>query len=109
MHQKPGAPCPQLGRHLGEPDRCLRRLYLAEERTDGTELVVTPVLEQPRRLWRDVPHGLWQLSPLVYLSAKLIDDGCRIILLGCCGDPEPFVEDQRLLCHTTLLLLGLRD
>ena len=44
-----------LRRDLGQPDRRFDRLDLAEERADAAELVMPPVLEQARRLRRDLP------------------------------------------------------
>ena len=43
-----------LAGNLGEPDHCLRGFRLTEERTEVAELVVPPVVEQPRRVfvWR---------------------------------------------------------
>ena len=45
----------EVRRDLGEPDRGLDRLDLAEERPDAAELVVPPVLEQARGLGRHLP------------------------------------------------------
>jgi hypothetical protein len=53
-----------LRRDLGQPDRGLRGLDLAEERTHAAELVVAPVLQQAGRLGRDLPlAGIGQAAP----------------------------------------------
>ena len=44
-----------LRRDLGQPDRGLDRLDLAEERADAAELVVPPMLEEARRFRRHLP------------------------------------------------------
>ena len=59
--------CLRLGRDFGQPDGRLGRLDLAEERADAAELVMPPVLEQARRLGRDLPLALGQFAPLVYV------------------------------------------
>ena len=65
----------ELRRDLGQPDRRLDRLDLAEERADAAELVMAPVLEQPRRLGRDLPVvRVRELAPRVDVAAQLVDD-----------------------------------
>ena len=55
MFEKALARLSRLGRDLSQPDRRFDRLDLTEERTNAAELVVPPVLKQPRRLGRDLP------------------------------------------------------
>src|SRR6266567_3256330 len=65
-----------------QPDRGFRRLNLAEERTNRTELMMTPMLKKPGRLRRDLPlAGIRQGAPDVYVAADLIDDRRGIVLL----------------------------
>ena len=42
----------RLGCNLDKPDRGLRRLDLTEEWADATEIVVSPVLQEPGRPWK---------------------------------------------------------
>ena len=87
-----------LRRDLGQPDRGLDRLDLAEERADAAELVVPPVLEQTGRLRRDLPlAGIGQGPPGVHVSAHLVDDRGGVVLLLLGREPLAFVEDDRLL------------
>ena len=64
----------QMRRDFGEPDRRFDRLDLTEERPDAAELVVSPVLEESRRLRRHLPLAGRQVAPGVDLAADLVDD-----------------------------------
>ena len=96
---------------LGQPDRGFHRLHLAEERADAAELVMSPVLEQTRRLRRDLPLigiGQGRHWSTCWRTSLMIEVGSY-----CCSfveSPLPFVEDDLLLVGGgTLALLRLRD
>src|ERR1700730_5874562 len=98
---------PSLWSDLGQPNRRLHRFNLAEERSETVEIVVSPVQKEPLGLGRHQPvAGTWQLSPLVHLIAKIIDDQSRIVLLLLCRKPFSFIENQSVLGRFSLLLLG---
>ena len=83
----------RLGRDLSQPDRSFNRLDLTKERTNAAEVVVPPVLEQPRRFRSHTPViRVRQVAPLVNLVAKLIDDGRGIVLLLFGREPLSFVK-----------------
>ena len=54
---------------------------LPEERANGGELVVPPVLQQPRRLRGYAPLRLGQLAPSVHLPPHAVDDVRQLVLL----------------------------
>ena len=109
MIQEPLA-VPVLRRDLGQPDRRLDRLDLAEERADAAELVVPPVLEQPGGFRRHLPLvGIGQGPPRVHMSPDLVDDRGRVVLLLLGREALPFVEDKALSAPQLLALLRLRD
>ena len=54
-------------------------------------------LQKASRFWSDLPQVGWQLAPLVYLLAKVIDEGCRVGLLLLGRKPFPFIEYNLLL------------
>src|SRR5690606_33997020 len=96
-------------RDLGEPDGCLNGFDLAKERPDAAERVVAPVLEEPRRLRRDLPLGEREVAPRVHLAANLVDDRRQVVRLRLRREAEALVEDQFLLLFLTSPLLGLRN
>ena len=68
--------------NLRQPDQRLNGLDLAEERANAAELVVTPMLQEPRGLRRDAPfRGIRPVAPTIDVDADLIDDRRRIVLL----------------------------
>ena len=93
-----------LRRDLGQPDRRLDGLDLAEERADVAEVVLAPVLQQARRLGRNVPLRLGRGSPDVYLPSQHVDGRRRVVLLLFGGEPLPFVDDHRCLLSPAALL-----
>ena len=93
-----------LRRDLGQPDRRLDGLDLAEERADVAEVVLTPVLQQARRLRRDIPLRLGRGAPDVYLPSQHVDGRRRVVLLLFGGEPLPFVDDHRCLLSPAALL-----
>ena len=92
-------PLCRLRRDLGQPDRRLDRLDLAEERPHAAELVVPPVLQQPGCLRGDLPlAGVRQLPPCVHVAADLVDDRGRIVLLLLGREALALVEHEVRLC-----------
>ena len=63
-----------MRRDFSEPDRGLDSLDLAKEWTDAAELMVAPMLKQPRRLRCHLPLAGGQVAPRVDLAADLVDD-----------------------------------
>ncbi len=103
-------PLPFVRSDLGEPDRGLHRFDLAEERTDARELVVSPVLKQPRCLRRHSPGArILDAAPLVYSMAQRVDDRVGIVLLLRGRDTGPLVEHQPLLGRAFLAFLRPGD
>lgn len=47
---------------------------LTEERPDIVESVVSPVQQEQRSLWRDVPVWIWKPPPPLDLDAQLVDE-----------------------------------
>ena len=80
LHELP-ALASGAGGNLGQPDHRLYRFDLTEERTDVAELVVPPVVQQPRGLGGDPPLGAGQPAPLVYAVAHALDHPHQLILL----------------------------
>ena len=100
----------RVRRDLGQPDRGLDRLDLAEERADAAERVVPPVLQQARGLGRDLPlAGIRQRAPVIDVAAHLVDDRRRVVLLFGRREALALVEDHLLLGDCRLALLRLRD
>ena len=99
-----------FGNDLGEPDERLDSFDLAEERPDGFEFVVTPVLEKARGFRGDLPFvGVRPVAPLVDVDAEFVDDGRGIVLLLLSGEAFAFVEDDLLLVGLALALTRLGD
>src|SRR3954471_17069269 len=71
--------------------------------------MMTPMLEQARRLRRDLPL-VWvgQCTPRVDMASNLVDDRGDVVLLFGRGKTPALVENEPLL-GCTLLLLRLRD
>lgn len=111
VFQERSAGPPGVRSHLSEPDSGFHRLHLAEERSDVTERVLPPMLEQPGRFGRDLPLvWLGQASPLVDLLPKRINhDGRLFILLGRRREPLAFVEHELLLGGGPGALAGFRN
>ena len=90
-----------------QPDDRLDRFHLAEERPDVVEAVMPPVLKQSGGFGRYLPVlRVRQSSPLIYMSAKFIDNGRWIVLLLLGGKPFAFVKNQVLLLICPFALLG---
>src|ERR1035441_4105253 len=82
-----------VGRNLGQPNRNLDRLDLTKERPHAAEFVMPPMLEQARGFWCYLPViRISQFPPLINLEAKLIDDGCRVVLLLVGGKPLALIK-----------------
>ena len=81
--------------HLGEPDRGLGRLHLAEERADAAELVGPPVPKEPRGGRRHPPVvRVGNVAPPVHMTADGVDLCGQVLLvvgrkLLVFADPEP--------------------
>ena len=103
-------PC-DVRRDLGQPDGRLDRLDLAEERADAAELVMPPVLEQARRLRRDLPlvRVRQARATASTLLAHLVDDRRRVVLLRLGREPLALVENNSSCLRRALALLRLRD
>ena len=101
---------PSVGRDLDQPDRRLHRLDLAEEGADIVESMVTPVLQQARRLRRHPPlTRIRQCPPAIDGIADAVDGLRQLVLLAFSRDSVCFlVEVQRLLSAFALLRLGDR-
>lgn len=99
----------RLRRDLGQPDRRLDRLDLTEERPNAGERVVSPVLEQARRLRHHLPLvRVRQRPPGVHMAANLVDDRRWVVLLRGRREPLALVE-HHLALRGLLALLRLRD
>ena len=62
---------PTLRRNLGQPNRGLDGLDLAEERTDAAEIVMPPMLEQSRGFRCYLPvTRIWHFPPLINLDSE---------------------------------------
>jgi hypothetical protein len=108
MIQQP-LPCLGLRANLSQPDGRLRSLDLAEKRPNASELMVSPMLEQTRCFWRDLPLVLVrQLPPGVNLATHLVDERRWVVLLVGSREPLTLVEDDLALCDL-LAFFGLRD
>ena len=108
--KKPAALLAEGRRHLGQPDRGLHRLDLAEERPDVAEPMAAPVRQEPRGLRRHAPGvRIRQLPPPVHSLADAADERGQVVLLRL--GPERLrrrVEEDFLLLDA-LLFLRLRD
>ena len=79
------------------------RLDLTEERADVAELVVPPVVEQPRGLRRDPPLGAGQRAPFADAVAHALDHPHQLILLSVfVGGPVSIIETQLGLLRALL-------
>jgi len=85
------------GRHLGQPDQRLHGLDLAEEGAEVAEFVRSPVIEQPRRLGRDLPVLPGETAPCADQSAQFLDAGGELVLLVLAGEAFALVERHRAL------------
>ena len=96
--------------HLGQPDDGFRSLHLAEEWAVTTELVVPPVLQQPRRLRRHVPLvRIREAPPQVNPLSELVNDRGRVILLLLGGEALVCLEGQVPLALASPAFLWLGD
>jgi hypothetical protein len=69
-------------RHLGQPDRRLHRLDLAEEGTDARDIRPPPMDQQPRGFRRHLPlTGIGQPAPVLDVAAHLVDGRRDVISL----------------------------
>src|SRR5262249_16890910 len=99
----------RLGRDFGQPDRGFRGLDLTEERTYPAEFMMAPMLEETGSLRRYLPLGWAQRAPRVDMTADLVDDRGRIVLLLLGRKALAFVENKsRLRRGFALLRLGDR-
>ena len=80
---------------LGQPDDRLDRLDLAEEGSKVAEPVMSPMLEQARRLRGHPPvTRIRTLTPVVHLVTDAVDDlGVLFVLLLLGREALAFVED----------------
>ena len=94
-------------RDLGQPDRGLRRLDLAEEGPGVAEAVSPPVLQEPGRLGRHPPPaGVRYRTPRIDPAPQLVDDLHQLVLLPLrLQGLRRLVEDHLALAA----LLRLRD
>ena len=94
LHELP-ALASGAGGNLGQPDHGLYRFDLTEERADVAELVVPPVVEQPRGLRRDPPLGARQPAPCADAVAHALDHPHQLILLSVfVGGPVSIIKTQ---------------
>ena len=110
MFEKRASGVAERRRDLAQPNHCLHRFDLTEERSDFVESMMPPVLEQPRRLRRYPPlAGLRQRPPTAHGIADAVNRLREFVLLAFGRDPlRRFVENQRLLRAFALLGLGDR-
>src|SRR5690242_419514 len=95
---------------LRQPDDGFDRLDLTEERTDGLELMMAPMLEQARCFRRHAPLvGIWQPAPSVDVGPYLVDDRGGVIFLRLGRQPLAAVEDEAGLAWITAPPLRLRN
>lgn len=95
------------GGDFRQPDDRLDRFHLTEERPDVVEAVLPPVLQQSGGFGRYLPVlRVRQTSPLIYMSAKFIDNRRWIVLLLLGGKSFAFVKDQILLLSCAFALSG---
>ena len=87
-------PADEMRRDLSQPDGRLDRLDLAEERANVAELVMPPVLQEPRGLRRDLRRRR-QTSPLVDVLANplMIEVGSY-----CCFCVESPLPSSKTIC-----------
>ena len=105
----PGAGRRALRGDLREPDSRLDRLDLAEERLEVIELMMAPMLEQPRRLRRHLPLvGVRQIAPTRDVTANFVDDRGRIVFLVVGRHPVDAAESQFALARRPPPPLRLR-
>ena len=97
-----------VGGNLGQPDCGLNCLDLTEKRTDVSEFVMAPMLQKARGIRCDLPVvRIRQISPLIHLEAKLVDDGSLVILLLFGRNAFAFIENEVTLIPRPLRFLGL--
>ena len=96
-----------LGGDLGQPDRGLHRLDLAEEGPDVSEPMAAPMLQEPRRLRRHLPGaGIGKLAPPIHARADAADERGQVVLLRLGTEClRGLVEDDLGLPRATLLRL----
>ena len=71
---------------------------------------MSPVLEQAGGFGRHLPVlRVRQASPLIYMTAKFINNGRWIVLLLLGGKPFAFIENQVLLLIFPFALLWFRN
>ena len=100
---------PKLRRDLGQPDRRLDCLDLAEEGSNALPVGLPPVLQQPCRLGRDEPLvRVRQVTPRLDVGPHLVDDRRRIVFLLVRRKPRLIREEQLCLPTTLVTLLRLR-
>jgi hypothetical protein len=82
MRPDPGARRRAIGGDLGEPDRGLDRLDLAEKRLIFVKSMMTPMLEESGGLRRHLPLvRVRQIAPVFDVAANFIDDRGRVVFL----------------------------
>jgi len=98
------APASHTGGDFGQPNRGLSGFNLTEERSNATEFVMPPVLEQARGFRRYLPlTRILEIPPLVHLTAEFINDGSGVILLFRSREPFALVENECALIPAPLL------
>jgi len=95
MLQKAFPRLPGVGGNLRQPDGCLDRLHLTEKGFDIAEGMMPPVMQQVSRFRCDLPV-VWvlQVSPLIYMTTKIVDNRCGVVLLVLGGKSFAFIKDE---------------
>jgi hypothetical protein len=105
----PGARRRTVRGDLGEPDRGLDRLDLAEKRLEVIELMMAPMLKEAGGFRGHLPLvGVRQVAPRRDVTANFVDDRGRVVLLLLCGKPVAGAETQFALARRASPPLRLR-
>ena len=87
-----------FGRDLGKPNNRLDGFNLTKERTNSAVVMVPPVMQKARGFRSNLPvTRIRQLPPSVHMTAKLIYNRSRIVLLFFFGKPFSFIKYELLL------------
>jgi hypothetical protein len=93
MGPDPGADRGTVRGDLGEPDRGLDRIDLAEERPQVLELMMPPMLQEARGRRRHLPLvRVRQVAPVFDIAPDLVDDRGRVVFLLRCREAMAAVE-----------------
>jgi hypothetical protein len=91
---------------LGKPNHGFYRLHLAEKGSKAAEHVMAPVLKQTSRLRGDLTLiGIRQVTPRVHMTAHVIYDRSRIVLLLLYRKPLAFIKNEGRLRNGCFVLL----